>query len=98
MLQSIESSKILSMIGQEKEDENIAAAQQTLFSLQNLISFNSNKNRKACIQDLPHSLMQKKVFMLFTSKELFKLRLVCTEWNDLIKTIWCQIVKDEMLE
>lgn len=94
----MESSKILSMMGQEKEDNNIVAAQQTLFSLQHLINFNSNPNRKACIQDLPHSLMQKKVFMLFTSKELFKLRLVCTEWNDLIKTIWCQIVKDEMLE
>ena len=36
--------------------------------------------------------------MLFDSRELFRLRLVCSEWNDLIKTIWCQVVKDEMLE
>ena len=35
--------------------------------------------------------------MLFNSQELFKLRLVSSEWCDLIKTIWCQIVKDEML-
>ena len=36
--------------------------------------------------------------MLFDSRELFRLRLVCSEYNDLIKTIWCQVVKDEMLE
>lgn len=42
--------------------------------------------------------MQSNVLKLFTSKELFKLRLVCGEWNDLIKTIWCQVVKEEMLE
>ena len=36
--------------------------------------------------------------MLFNSRELFKLRQVSTEWNDLIKVIWCQVVKEEMLE
>lgn len=36
--------------------------------------------------------------MLLTSRELFRIRQVCTEWNELVKTIWCQVVKDEMLE
>jgi hypothetical protein len=43
-------------------------------------------------------VIQQNVFRLFTSKELFKLRQVSTEWNDMIKTIWCQVVKEEMLE
>lgn len=36
--------------------------------------------------------------MLFNSRDLFKLRQISTEWNDLIKVIWCQVVKEEMLE
>jgi hypothetical protein len=42
--------------------------------------------------------MQSKVFMHFTSIELFTLRAVCGEWSDSIKVIWCHIVKEEMLE
>ena len=53
--------------------------------------------RRACFADLPHSVVQSKILMLFSSRELFKLRLVSTEWCDLIKTIWCQVVKEEML-
>jgi hypothetical protein len=53
--------------------------------------------RSACFSDLPHSVVQSKILMLFSSRELFKLRLVSTEWCDLIKTIWCQVVKEEML-
>ena len=55
-------------------------------------------DHKPCFADLPHSLVQQKIFMLGNSKELFRLRQVCTEWSDLIKVIWCQVVKDEMLE
>jgi len=29
---------------------------------------------------------------------MFKLRGVCGEWSDSIKIIWCQVVKEEMLE
>lgn len=36
--------------------------------------------------------------MHFTSRELFNLRGVCTDWSDSVKTIWCQVVKNEMLE
>lgn len=35
--------------------------------------------------------------MLFDSRELFRLRLVSSEWCESIKTVWCQVVKDEML-
>lgn len=47
--------------------------------------FGIDMNRKLTITDIPNSVMQHKVFRLFSSKELFKLRMVCTEWNDLIK-------------
>lgn len=53
---------------------------------------------KAGFSDLPQSLVQQKIFMLGNSRELFRIRQVCTEWSDLIKVIWCQVVKDEMLE
>jgi hypothetical protein len=59
---------------------------------------NMDPDHKACFQDLPQSLVQQKIFMLGNSRELFRLRQVCTEWSDLIKMIWCQVVKDEMLE
>ena len=55
-------------------------------------------DHKTGFGDLPHSLSQQKIFMLFNSRELFNLRQVSTEWSDLIKTIWCQVVKDEMLQ
>ena len=42
--------------------------------------------------------MQRNVFGLLNSRELFKLRGVCADWCDQVKGIWCQVVKDEMLE
>lgn len=42
--------------------------------------------------------MQRFVFGLLGSRELFKIRGVCSDWSDQVKGIWCQIVKDEMLE
>mmetsp|Transcript_14438 Transcript_14438/g.22383 ORF Transcript_14438/g.22383 Transcript_14438/m.22383 type:complete len:155 (+) Transcript_14438:158-622(+) len=57
-----------------------------------------NREGGPSLVDLPNNLVQSKIFMLFNSRELFKLRMVCAEWSDLIKTIWCQVVKDEMLE
>ena len=42
--------------------------------------------------------MQRNVFGLLTSRELFRIRGVCADWSDTVKGIWCQVVKDEMLE
>lgn len=42
--------------------------------------------------------MQKNVLGLLTSRELFRIRGVCSGWSDTVKGIWCQVVKDEMLE
>ena len=42
--------------------------------------------------------MQRFVFGLLTSRDLFKIRGVCSDWSDQVKGIWCQVVKDEMLE
>jgi len=51
------------------------------------------------ITDIPTAIMQTKVFSgFFSSRELFKLRAVCGEWSDQIKSVWCLTVKEEMLE
>ena len=50
------------------------------------------------IKRVPIPVMQKNVFGLMTSRELFRVRGVCSDWSDQIKGIWCQVVKDEMLE
>ena len=47
---------------------------------------------------MPIPVMQKNVFGLMTSRELFRVRGVCSDWSDQVKGIWCQVVKDEMLE
>jgi hypothetical protein len=47
---------------------------------------------------VPSSVLNKNVFIYFGSRELFKLRGVCTDWSDIVKAIWCQVVKNEMLE
>jgi hypothetical protein len=53
----------------------------------------------ACpIKMVPSSVLNRNIFMHFTSRELFRLRGVCTDWSDSVKTIWCQVVKNEMLE
>lgn len=53
---------------------------------------------KCPIKKVPSSVLNKNVFIYFCSKELFKLRGVCTDWSDIVKAIWCQVVKNEMLE
>ena len=50
------------------------------------------------IASLPTQIMQINVFGLFNSKDMFLLRAVCTDWSDMIKVVWCQVVKEEMLE
>ena len=50
------------------------------------------------IKRVPIPVMQKNVFGLMTSRELFRVRGVCSDWSDQVKGIWCQVVKDEMLE
>ncbi len=50
------------------------------------------------ITDIPSVVFQTNVLSMFTSREMFLLRGVCAEWSDCIKVIWCQVVKEEMLE
>jgi hypothetical protein len=47
---------------------------------------------------LPAHIVQTNVLSLFTSQELFKIRAVNGAMSDHIKTIWCSVVKHEMLE
>ena len=50
------------------------------------------------VKKIPAPVMQRFVFGLLTSRDLFKIRGVCSDWSDQVKGIWCQVVKDEMLE
>lgn len=108
VLMTSESNKILSLLESGPVLSSIPASMPSLgfstdFGLDGnfdnlLMLLGGGPNRRLQISDMPSMVMQQHVFRLFGSKDLFKLRMVCTEWNDLIKTIWCQVVKDEMLE
>jgi hypothetical protein len=51
------------------------------------------------LSDLPLAILQTKILGAhFNSLELFKLRGVCGDWSDAVKQVWCQTVKEEMLE
>lgn len=47
---------------------------------------------------VPLALFQKHVMQLIESRELFRIRAVCGQFQDQVKTVWCQVVKDEMLQ
>lgn len=53
---------------------------------------------RCTMKQIPSSVLNRGIFMYFTSRELFRLRGVCTDWSDTVKAIWCQVVKNEMLE
>ena len=50
------------------------------------------------LTSIPAPVFQSNVMQLFSSRELFKLRGVCGQFSDYVKTIWCSVVKTEMLE
>jgi len=50
------------------------------------------------IVSLPEDLLVYTVFKYLSSKSLFVLRLVCTDWKEHVRNVWCQVVKEEMVE
>lgn len=48
--------------------------------------------------NIPSHVIQQNCLQLFSSRELFKLRGVCGIFSDHVKTVWCSVVKTEMLE
>ena len=50
------------------------------------------------ILTIPAQVFQSNVMTHFSSRELFKLRGVSGAFSDHVKTIWCSVVKHEMLE
>ncbi len=59
----------------------------------------TNESKVTSFKEVPTQILQAKIFQgWFSSKELFKLRQVCGEWSDNIKSVWCHTVKEEMLE
>ncbi len=48
---------------------------------------------------LPHHIVDNNIFSYLNSKDLFfTVRPVCTEWYDLMKSIWCNKLKEEMID
>jgi len=43
----------------------------------------------ASLSSLPQALMHQFLFPYFNSRDLFGLRAVCSEWQDIIKLVWC---------
>jgi hypothetical protein len=98
-----ESSKILNMmdadLGLGDNQQVVVASSSGMPEYDyNMFLLGGDSGRPLNFSDLPTCVVQQNIFRLFGSKELFKLRQVCTEWNDMIKSIWCQVVKEEMLE
>jgi len=81
----------------QKEEFQTLKADQPLAVDWNLILPEQSQD-KCAIKRIPASVLNKKVFMLLSSRELFKIRGVCSDWSDSVKSVWCQVVKDEMLE
>lgn len=52
----------------------------------------------AQISELPDAVLQWGIFKYFNSLELFRLRIVSKHWKSLIRDIWCNVVKDEMID
>lgn len=50
------------------------------------------------IASLPEDLLVFTIFKYLSSKNLFVLRLVCRDWREHVRCVWCQVVKDEMID
>ena len=72
----------------QKEEVQTSMIEQPLAVDWNLIMPQQSQD-KCAIKRIPTSVLNKKVFMLLSSRELFKIRGVCSEWSDSVKSVWC---------
>ena len=54
--------------------------------------------KNSIFDNLPLELFLNHLFPYFTSFELFKLRGVCNEWREMVRSVWHVLFKREMLE
>lgn len=64
---------------------------------------NENKNsisiKKFNVIELPESILENEIFPYLNSKDLFYgVRGVCTEWYELMRSVWSGKIKDEMID
>lgn len=56
------------------------------------------RSKTSIIDRVPTDVLQNHIFVYFNSLDLFKLREVCSEWRDIIRSTWHLIFKREMME
>jgi hypothetical protein len=60
---------------------------------------NSPSNNKLNIIELPESILENDIFPYLNSKDLFYgVRGACTEWYELMRSVWSGKIKDEMID
>jgi hypothetical protein len=60
---------------------------------------NTSSNNKLNIIELPESILENDIFPYLNSKDLFYgVRGACTEWYELMRSVWSGKIKDEMID
>jgi hypothetical protein len=61
--------------------------------------YNSNKSFNSLFKLLPEEIMENDIFSFLDSRELFfNVRPVCLEWANIMKNLWCNKIKEEMID
>ena len=61
--------------------------------------YNSHKSSKSLFKLLPEEIIENDIFSYLDSRELFfNVRPVCLEWANIMKNLWCNKIKEEMID
>ena len=65
----------------------------------NKYNSNSNKKLNSLFNLLPEEIIENDIFSYLDSRELFfNVRPVCLEWANIMKNLWCNKIKEEMID
>jgi len=67
--------------------------------VKNLAYFKDKQEKNNYFQKLPEHVIENDIFSFLDSKELFfQVRCVSTEWCNVMKNLWCNKIKEEMID
>lgn len=75
----------------------MAFPQETKYQFPKIFKLEQNQN-KTNFHRLPNWMIENEVFSFLTSKDLFySVRPVCSDFNEMMKSLWCNKLKEEMI-
>lgn len=81
------------------EDEDSELTKRIAQSNNNLFHIKTENTKKSLFDRIPNVILENDIFSYLNSKELFfSIRPVNTEWSDMMKNLWCNKIKDELVE